>query len=572
MSVREYVGARYVPLFAEPSEWSIDNEYEPLTIVIHEGNSYTSRQYVPQGIDIKNGKYWAITGNYNAQVESYRKEVEKVSKDLQAIYYVVDNSMTQDEINKAIADHSNILFSPGTYNLDLKNSEIEGFNYALLIGSDKNIWFDNCTIKLNKALTDYYNVIAIKDAENVVINGWCRIQGDKDEHEAVTYYHGYGVCVASSKNVHIANMVIEKCMADGMLVGNVFSNTSNFIEGHKMFSENIVIDNCDISNCGRQGISIISAKNCTVSNCRFNNIQGNPGAAIDVEPDMETQFIENVSIVNCLAENTQGYSYATYFAHDNRNCNFYNCKGEGFSFINKGKNCFVDVDECSVNLVGTKVAFSLNNKDISSYIHVNNPSVKGNKDITVSAFDQLAWYGVSEDAINCIIDNPVISGNLSYIINFRNASKRNFKNCKVRNALFEIIPPNNNNALIPNLAEKVKGCELYTDVENVLTLSGSGNLNQLYTTQIFPETAQSNYNVNMFSGGYLKGTPVKFINKHVTAKLYLVFGPGYIVYANGSDITQESGNTSFVVDNKKAVKLEYNPSYGEYGMWFITNI
>lgn len=75
MAVREYVGARYVPLFADPIEWNDKRTYEPLTIVEHEGNSYTSRQFVPLGIAISNDDFWALTGNYNAQVEQYRQEV-----------------------------------------------------------------------------------------------------------------------------------------------------------------------------------------------------------------------------------------------------------------------------------------------------------------------------------------------------------------------------------------------------------------------------------------------------------------------------------------------------------------
>ena len=75
MSVREYIGARYVPLFADPIDWDSTKTYEPLTIVYNQGNSYTSRQYVPAGIDISNDTYWARTGNYNAQIEQYRSEV-----------------------------------------------------------------------------------------------------------------------------------------------------------------------------------------------------------------------------------------------------------------------------------------------------------------------------------------------------------------------------------------------------------------------------------------------------------------------------------------------------------------
>ena len=77
MAVTQYVGARYVPLFADPLEWDKTRAYEPLTIVYHNGNSYTSRQYVPVGIEVTNTAYWALTGNYNAQIEQYRAEVQR---------------------------------------------------------------------------------------------------------------------------------------------------------------------------------------------------------------------------------------------------------------------------------------------------------------------------------------------------------------------------------------------------------------------------------------------------------------------------------------------------------------
>lgn len=82
----KYVGARYVPLFADPAEWNINSTYEPLTIVLNEGNSYTSKQYVPVGIQIDNEEYWALTGNYNAQVEQYRQEVQRLADKLNEEY------------------------------------------------------------------------------------------------------------------------------------------------------------------------------------------------------------------------------------------------------------------------------------------------------------------------------------------------------------------------------------------------------------------------------------------------------------------------------------------------------
>ena len=78
--VKQYVGARYVPIFGRKNETTIDwdnsKPYEPLSIVLYQGNSYTSKQYVPKGAEITDEKYWALTGNYNAQVETYRQEVK----------------------------------------------------------------------------------------------------------------------------------------------------------------------------------------------------------------------------------------------------------------------------------------------------------------------------------------------------------------------------------------------------------------------------------------------------------------------------------------------------------------
>lgn len=93
--VTQYVGARYVPLFADPIEWDSARVYEPLTIVLHGGNSYTSRQSVPTGVDISDDTFWAITGNYNAQIEQYRAEVARYDAAIKA---------NTSNINKNAAD------------------------------------------------------------------------------------------------------------------------------------------------------------------------------------------------------------------------------------------------------------------------------------------------------------------------------------------------------------------------------------------------------------------------------------------------------------------------------------
>lgn len=87
-----YIGARYVPKLV--GEWDSTKEtaYEPLIIVTYQGDSYTSRQYVPAGIDISNTEYWVLTGNFNGQIESFRLALEALNNRVKnAPFVLVDD-------------------------------------------------------------------------------------------------------------------------------------------------------------------------------------------------------------------------------------------------------------------------------------------------------------------------------------------------------------------------------------------------------------------------------------------------------------------------------------------------
>lgn len=112
VGTRQYIGARYVPIFGRKGEDSIqwDNTapYEPLTIVLYQGDSYTSRQYVPVGVDITNENFWALTGNYNAQIEAYRQEVQGFDSRITATEDAVEDmnqtlADTVDEVNDMLS-------------------------------------------------------------------------------------------------------------------------------------------------------------------------------------------------------------------------------------------------------------------------------------------------------------------------------------------------------------------------------------------------------------------------------------------------------------------------------------
>ena len=97
-----YIGARYVPIFADPVEWDNEREYEPLTIVIHNGDCYTSKCYVPKGAQLPpypegQTKYWVKTSDYNGQFADLKKTVLDLSRLVEQ--FQKDNEHFTDLIN-----------------------------------------------------------------------------------------------------------------------------------------------------------------------------------------------------------------------------------------------------------------------------------------------------------------------------------------------------------------------------------------------------------------------------------------------------------------------------------------
>lgn len=160
--VKQYVGARYVPKFASPVEWASDTSYEALTIVTFNNASYTSKIPVPPtvGNPANNPKYWALTGNYNAQVEEYRQETVNVK-----------NSINEEVSNRENAD--NIL----QQNIDTLKTHPRNF---ILIGDSFSIGVngDDNTKKLD-------NGGWIKRFANTV-SGYCNVYWyDRSAYEGI---------------------------------------------------------------------------------------------------------------------------------------------------------------------------------------------------------------------------------------------------------------------------------------------------------------------------------------------------------------------------------------------------
>ena len=82
MSQLQYIGARYVPKFYENPNtgdmtWKSNVNYEALTIVKYNDDTYTSKKPVPSSVGnpAANSDYWAKTADFNAALQNLQQEL-----------------------------------------------------------------------------------------------------------------------------------------------------------------------------------------------------------------------------------------------------------------------------------------------------------------------------------------------------------------------------------------------------------------------------------------------------------------------------------------------------------------
>jgi hypothetical protein len=97
--------------------------------------------------------------------------------------------------------------------------------------------------------------------------------------------------IYGSDNVVIRNFVINNFATDGIEITG--DNTGSGP------CSNILIENCYVNNCRRNGMSIISARGCVVIGGEYNGTNGSlggPWAGIDIEPNTDC-FLEDVTLI-----------------------------------------------------------------------------------------------------------------------------------------------------------------------------------------------------------------------------------------------------------------------------------
>lgn len=169
MATRQYVGARYVPIFANPTEWNSALSYDALTIVTYQGNSFTSKIPVPAGVEITNTTYWANTGNYNAQVEQYRQEVAQL-KSLMCVNVKDYGALGNGTANDASAFQAAINSGAQQIYIPFDNGEQYKISTQLTLNVNEQVLFSNALAQNPEATGQGCIICDIDNAFNITGN------------------------------------------------------------------------------------------------------------------------------------------------------------------------------------------------------------------------------------------------------------------------------------------------------------------------------------------------------------------------------------------------------------------
>lgn len=203
-----------------------------------------------------------------------------------------NNMDVTDLINNKIKENTIVKIPAGNFKIDAEKSIVLKNNVTIEMSPETIL----NVIPSNK---NSYQVFRIHNVKNVKISGGT-ILGDKYTHLGNGGEWGMGVEVKDSQNVSISNMSINKMWGDAVYIGTNGKN-SNY---------NLKLNNLNLDDNRRQGISIISVDNLIVNNVTISNTKGkSPMNGIDIEPHNKNNILNNIDFSKIKTFNNTGNGF-----------------------------------------------------------------------------------------------------------------------------------------------------------------------------------------------------------------------------------------------------------------------
>lgn len=293
-----YIGARYVPRIL--GEWSANMTYEPLDVVLYQGTSYTSRTYVPKGIipSVSTQQYWALTGNYNAQVEMYRQEVENYKNQVEYLKSKISYTFSNVSLLKQSEDlkEGNVAQTLGYYT----NGDGGSALYLITSIKDETNYQENLANQLYATLiTNLSNIKSYGARNDENYDSTTNIQNCINNSSEViipsgtygfkkltlkenSYIHGSGTLLfidtPVEKKVYYPilasecnNIIIENITIDGNINNKIYDDKTFIVcDLLTVSGKNVSINNVSFINACDSGLMFSECEYSKVSNCYFN--------------------------------------------------------------------------------------------------------------------------------------------------------------------------------------------------------------------------------------------------------------------------------------------------------------
>ncbi len=192
-------------------------------------------------------------------------------------------------INQLIKQQKVVSIPAGTYKIDANKSIIPKNGSEIKLHSET---------KLTVIPTKHgsYRVFQIKNVENVKISGGS-LAGDKYTHLGSVGEWGMGIEIRDSQNISISNMHIDKMWGDAIYVGTNGKNSTY----------NISINDVQMNDNRRQGITIISVSKLRANNIKATNTKGaKPSSGIDIEPNNGSMILKDIELKNIATSGNAG--------------------------------------------------------------------------------------------------------------------------------------------------------------------------------------------------------------------------------------------------------------------------
>ena len=592
--VRQYVGARYVPKFADPTAWASGTSYEAMTIVTYNNSSYTSKITVPAtvGNPADNPDYWALTGNYNAQVEQYRQEVENVKINYSKCFntaanMIADTSLTEGTIVKTlgynkIADNGGAFYK--IYNTKEQNSEhyenLSNGKYALLIPNGY------ITPQMFGAIGDGVadDTISIQNALNsgkpvYIPSGTYLVSGITIPNKCMVFGNGRNTIIQGNGTNHtiIIPSSSSYCELTSLTVYGIEGNTLyNAVEISDKNSEDadVVFDASHVINdvmtkYGNYGIRIGSS----VRGCRLTNLTISHATNDGLHIDGTDNSVINGSMSYCGR-------HGLYINQNNRIASIKPFLDNGYGIYIEGlHNNLTRIDIQQTSSHGVYIKKSNNYiQFVSDGVGFKNSNYKG--DISLIVFGADARFNM----ILGTIRNGTLWGMMNHIVSveenghpFGNIIDVIYCEEGHRFPIKDIYAVNG--ILDPSNTYRVNGCRIYSDFD--LNIPSQANLvyhntsgNTVNTTPIDFDTFGTTLTASGFAFDSVPveyGISILFRLKHVITARYVYFR-AYVT--SNIDISEKTGYVIRTYDaSGKFVTPNYysKPSDGYIEGYYVFN-